>query len=73
MLRRCEIKRGSQGLLELKFLIIMTRLQNVTVAYQLLEIIVAGNNIVLRPGHRYQQQEALANHFDFISFSKWPF
>ena len=39
MLKRCDIKMGGQGLLlptELKFLIIMTRPQNITVAYWLL-------------------------------------
>ena len=39
----------------------------------------AGNSNVLRPGHHYQkfkfhqQQEALAAHFDFTSFSAQPF
>ena len=41
--------------------------------------IVAGNSNVLQPGHHYQnfkfhqQQEALAAHFDFTSFSAWLF
>ena len=57
---------GGQGLLllmEFKFLIMMTRPQK----------------SVLRPGHHYQkfkfhqQQEALAAHFDFTSFSAQPF
>ena len=57
-------------LMEFKFLIMMTRPQNIT---------VAGNSNVLRPGHHYQkfkfhqQQEALAAHFDFTSFSTQPF
>ena len=64
---------GGQGLLllmEFKFLIMMPRPQNITVAYH-------GN--VLQPGHHYQkfkfhqQQEALAAHFDFTSFSVQPF
>ena len=68
---------GDQGLLllmEFKFLIMMTRLQNITVV-----TLLAGNGNVLRPGHPYQkfkfhqQQEALAAHFDFISFSAQPF
>ena len=52
----------------------MTRLQNITVA-----TLLASNSNVLRPGHRYQkfkfhqQQEALAAHFDFTSFSAQPF
>ena len=67
---------GGQGLLllmEFKFLIMMTRLQNITVACH------SGNGNVLRPGHHYQkfkfhqQQEALAAHFDFTSFSAQPF
>ena len=67
---------GGQGLLllmEFKFLIMMTRPQNNTVACQ------SGNGNVLRPGHHYQkfkfhqQQEALAAHFDFTSFSAQPF
>ena len=70
-LKRCEIKMGSQGLLllmEFKFLIMMTRPQNITIAT------LAGNGNALRPGHHYQkfkfhqQQEALAAHFDFTSF-----
>ena len=53
-------KMDDQGLkllllIELKFLIMMTRLQNITVAYQLLEVIVAGNSNVLQPGHHYQK------------------
>ena len=68
---------GGQGLLllmEFKFLIMMTRPQNFTVA-----TLLAGNGNVLRPGHHYQkfkfhqQQEALAAHFDFTSFSAQPF
>ena len=68
---------GSQGLLllmEFKFLIMMTRPQNITVA-----TLPAGNSNVLQPGHHYQkfkfhqQQEALAAHFDFTSFSAQPF
>ena len=68
---------GGQGLLllmEFKFLIMMTRPQNITVA-----TLLAGNGNVLRPGHHYQnfkfhqQQEALAAHFDFTSFSAQPF
>ena len=64
---------GGQGLLllmEFKFLIMMTRPQNIT---------VVGNSEVLRPGHHYQkfkfhqQQEVLAAHFDFTSFSAQPF
>ena len=54
ILKICEIKMGSQDLLllmELKFLIMMTRPQNITVAYQLLEVIVAGNSNVLQSGH----------------------
>ena len=73
---------GGQGLLllmELKVLIMMTRPQNITVA-----TLLAGNSNVLRPGHHYQkfkfhqQQEVLAAHFDFTSFSaqrfldSWP-
>ena len=67
---------GGQGLLllmEFKFLIMMTRPQNITIACQ------SGNGNVLRPGHHYQkfkfhqQQEALAAHFDFTSFSAQPF
>ena len=38
-------------LMELKVLIMMTRLKNITIASQLLEVIVAGNSNVLRPGH----------------------
>ena len=40
---------------------------------------VKGNSNVLQPGHHYQkfkfhqQQEALAAHFDFTSFSAWSF
>ena len=40
---------------------------------------MAGNGNVLRPSHHYQkfkfhqQQEALAAHFDFTSFSAQPF
>ena len=73
---------GGQGLLllmEFKFLIMMTRPQNITVACHYCEVIVAGNSNVLRPGHHYQkfkfhqQQEALAAHFDFTSFSARPF
>ena len=51
----------------------MTRLQNIIVATLL------GNSNVLLPGHHYQkfkfhqQQEALAAHFDFTSFSAQPF
>ena len=68
---------GGQGLLllmEFKFLIMMTRLQNITIA-----TLLTGNGNVLRPGHHYQkfkfyqQQEALATHFDFTSFSAQPF
>ena len=68
---------GGQGLLllmEFKFLIMMTRPQNITVA-----TLLADNSNVLRPSHHYQkfkfhqQQEALAAHFDFISFSARPF
>ena len=68
---------GGQGLLLLmgfKFLIIMTRPQNINVA-----TLLAGNINVLQPGHYYQkfkshqQQEALAAHFDFTSFSAQPF
>ena len=68
---------GGQGLLllmEFKFLIMMTRPQNITVV-----TLLAGNGNVLRPGHHYQkfkfcqQQEALAAHFDFTSFSAQPF
>ena len=68
---------GGQGLLllmEFKFLIMMTRPQNITVA-----TLLAGNGNVLQPGHHYQkfkfhqQQEALATHFDFTSFSAKPF
>ena len=67
---------GGQGLLllmEFKFLIMMTRPQNITIAT------LAGNGNALRPGHHYQkfkfhqQQEALAAHFDFTSFSAQPF
>ena len=46
--KQCEIKMGSQGLqllMELKFLIMITRPQN---------IIVAGNSNVLWLGHHYQ-------------------
>ena len=72
---------GGQGLLllmEFKFLIMMTRPQNITIAT------LGGNGNVLRPGHHYQkfkfhqQQEALAAHFDLTSFSaqlflnSWP-
>ena len=59
--------------MEFKFLIMMTRLQNITVTT------LAGNSNVLRPGHHYQkfkfhqQQEALATHFDFTSFSAQSF
>ena len=70
---------GGQGLLllmELKVLIMMTKPQNITVAchYKF----TVGSD-VLRPRHHYQnfyfhqQQEALATHFDFTSFSAWPF
>ena len=68
---------GGQDLLllmEFKFLIMMTRPQNITVA-----TLLAGNINVLLPGHHYQkfkfhqQQEALAAHFDFTSFSARPF
>ena len=68
---------GGQGLLllmEFKFLIMMTRPQNITVA-----TLLAGNSNVLWSRHHYQkfkfhqQQEALAAHFDFISFSAQPF
>ena len=64
---------GSQGLLvlmEFKFLIMMTRPQNITVA-----TLQAGNGNVLWSGHHYQKfkfhqlQEALAAHFDFTFFS----
>ena len=64
---------GGQGLLllmEFKFLIMMTRPQNIT---------VVGNSNVLWLGYHYQkfifhqQQEALAAHFDFTSFSARPF
>ena len=67
---------GGQGLLllmEFKFLIMMTRPQSITIAT------LAGNGNALRPGHHYQkfkfhqQQEALAAHFDFTSFSAQPF
>ena len=60
--------------MEFKFLIMMTRPQNITVA-----TLPAGNSNVLRPGHHYQkfkfhqQQEALAAPFDFTSFSAQPF
>ena len=68
---------GGQSLLllmEFKFLIMMNRPQNITVA-----TLLAGKSNVLRPGHHYQklkfhqQQEALAAHFDFTSFSAQPF
>ena len=68
---------GGQGLLLLmvfKFLIMMTRPQNFTVA-----TLLAGSSNALRPGHHYQkfkyhqQQKALAAHFDFTSFSAQPF
>ena len=68
-----EIDVKSKGLLllmEFKFLIMMTRPQN-TVA-----TLLAGNGNVLWPGQKFkfhQQQEALAAHFDFTSFSAWPF
>ena len=67
---------GGQGLLllmEFKFLIMMTRPQNITIAT------LTGNGNVLWPGHHYQkfkfhqQQEALAAHFDFTSFLAQPF
>ena len=67
--------QGLLLLMEFKFLIMMTRPQNITVACHLL----VGNSNVLRPGHHYQkfkfyqQQETLAVHFDFTSFSVWPF
>ena len=60
--------------MEFKFLIMMTRPRNITVV-----TLLAGNSNVLRPGHHYQkfkfhqQQEALAAHFDFTSFSAQPF
>ena len=50
---KCEIKIGGQGLLllmEFKFLIMMTRPQNITVA-----TLLTGNSNVLRPGHHYQK------------------
>ena len=58
--------------MEFKFLIMMTRPQNITIAT------MAGNGNVLRPGHYqkfkfHQQQEALATHFDFTYFSAQPF
>ena len=65
--------KASLLLMEFKFLIMMTRPQNITVAYH------SGNGNVLQPGHHYQkfkfhqQQEALAAHFDFTSFSAQPF
>ena len=61
-------------LMEFKFLIMITRPQNITVA-----TLLAGNSNVLWSGHHYQkfkfhqQQEALAAHFDFTSFSVQPF
>ena len=67
---------GSQGLLllmELKYFIKMTRPQSITIACQ------SCNGNALQPGHHYkkfkfhQQQEALATHFDFTSFSAQPF
>ena len=74
--KRCGIKMGNQGLLmlmELKFLIIMARLQNISVACQLLEVIVAGNsNVCNLVCHHYQilfyqQQVAFGCPFWFFS------
>ena len=62
-------------LMELKVLIMMTRPHNITVVPANFKVIVAGNSNVLWPGQYYQkfqQQEALAAYFDFISFSAWP-
>ena len=62
--------QGLLLLIEFNFLIMMTRPQNIT---------AVGNSNVLRPGHHYQkfkfhqQQETLAAHFDFTSFSAQPF
>ena len=39
----------------IKFLIMMTSLQNITVASQLLKVIMAGNNNVLQPSHHYEK------------------
>ena len=55
---------GGQGLLllmELKFLIMMTRLQNFTVSCLLLKVIVVGNSNVLRPGHHHQHYSDFQN------------
>ena len=57
MLKKMSKQNGCQDLLllmKLKFLITITRLQNITVACQLLEVTVADNSNVLWLGHHYQ-------------------
>ena len=73
---------GGQGLkmlMELKFLIIMARPHNITVACLLLKVIVADNSNVLEPGYHYQKflipstAGGISAHFDFTTFSALPF
>ena len=72
---KSEIKMGGQGLLllmELKFLIVMIKLQNITVAYQLLKVsgwLVTSSSKILIPSI----EGSVGRPFDFISFWTWLF